>query len=76
MTRRVDREKFILGTGLEEPTLVAWGGERVENMTHGLLWRLQEILHAWRLGPKTAPKVALFFTSTYTEIYRWPAVQS
>jgi hypothetical protein len=40
MTRRVDRERSILGTELEEPKLVARGGrggdeECVENMTHG-----------------------------------------
>jgi hypothetical protein len=27
-------------------------GECVENVTHGLPWRLMETLHAWRLGPK------------------------
>jgi hypothetical protein len=34
--------------------LVARGGdgECVENVTHGLPWRLKETLHAWRLGPK------------------------
>jgi hypothetical protein len=35
MTRRVDRERSILGTELEEPKLVARGGECVENVTHG-----------------------------------------
>jgi hypothetical protein len=40
MTRRVDRERSILGTELEDPKLVARGGEGtgeyVENVTHGL----------------------------------------
>ena len=39
MARRVDRERSILGTELEEPKLVARGGEGtgecVENVTHG-----------------------------------------
>jgi hypothetical protein len=56
MTRRVDRERSILGTELEEPKIGRSGrggdGECVENVTHGLPWRLMETLHAWRLGPK------------------------
>jgi hypothetical protein len=56
MTRRVGRERSILGTELEEPKLVARGGEGtgegVEDVTHGLPWRLKETLHAWRLWPK------------------------
>ena len=45
MTRRVDRGRSILGTELEEPKLIAQGREGteyVENMTHGLPWRLKE----------------------------------
>jgi hypothetical protein len=75
MTRRVDRERSILGIELEEPKLIARGedGECVENVTHGLLWRLKETLHAWRLGAlkrlkrrvgcggrEADPKVALY----------------
>jgi hypothetical protein len=56
MTRRVDRERSILGTELEEPKIGRSGrggdGECIENVTHGLPWRLKETLHPWRLGPK------------------------
>ena len=54
MARRVGRERSILGTELEEPKVVARGGEGtgecVEDVTHGLPWRLKETLHAWRLA--------------------------
>jgi hypothetical protein len=46
MTHRVDRERSIFGTELEDPKVVAWRGEgrgrgSVENVTHGLPWRLK-----------------------------------
>ena len=46
MTHRVDRETSIFGTELEDPKVVAWRGEGrgrggVENVTHGLPWRLK-----------------------------------
>jgi hypothetical protein len=58
MARRVDRERSILGTELKEPKISRSGregrgrGESIENVTHGLPWRLMETLDAWRLGPK------------------------
>jgi len=54
MARRVDRERSILGTELEEPKIGRseregrGRGECVENVTHGLPRRLMETLHAWR----------------------------
>jgi hypothetical protein len=56
MARRIDRERSILGTELEEPKIGRSGGrgeertgECVENVTHG---PAMEALHAWRLGLK------------------------
>jgi hypothetical protein len=53
MTRRVDRERSILGTELEDAKLVARGGEGtgecVENVTHGLAVEAQGTLA--RLAP-------------------------